>query len=88
MRDLPSTGLFAARVRAAQGKAWARRTHALWRCCVDALGFLQRHACFDVFFTSDSMEGAMATILALGTRRMTPMSSALGLFSGFTAPCI
>lgn len=48
-------------------------------------GFLQRHACFDVFFTSDSTEGALATILALGTGRMAPMSSILALFSAYTA---
>jgi hypothetical protein len=32
-------------------------------------GFSQRHACFDVFFTSDSEEGALATILALGNSK-------------------
>ena len=44
-------------------------------------GFSQRHACFDVFFTSDSEEGALATILALGNSQMTPMSNSNASFS-------
>ena len=43
-------------------------------------GFSQRHACFDVFFTSDSEEGALATILALGNSQMAPMSNSMHRF--------